>query len=328
MTLTLAITRDDVTSLEAAILAANGGRPWNLDDIMAVDLNDARQDYAYARTLVGFKFRVGQWMTGPGDNDKLGKADGAAAGITYSPATELADVVASDATDRDELANILGLTVDQLRRWALRLNPCPHATAGCTGGCVIRTAGKGTLSSVQRGRSARSLTLAVASGSALRLTADAIIRHARKYPTGTWRWAVGDDIRIEVVAPGLLMLADALGLAQYAYTKWGIAARPDIDGLTFVRSATKEGGRWSAQTVIDAARLGHNVAVVVDVPRGAPLPTHIGDVPVVDGDATDNRTIDPVGCLVLLRSKGALVGKAIDPNGFVFTLAELFAAAE
>lgn len=65
-----------------------------------------------------------------------------------------------------------------------------------------------------------------------------------------------------------------------------------------------------------------NVAVVFDVKRGKPLPSKFtlrhGEqshtLPVVDGDLHDFRPIDPPGCIVGLRAKGAA---ANDTSGFV-----------
>jgi hypothetical protein len=48
--------------------------------------------------------------------------------------------------------------------------------------------------------------------------------------------------------------------------------------------------------------------VVFSTKRGRPLPTHWHGLPVVDGDATDNRFDDPGGVVVGLRAKGRLKG--------------------
>ena len=60
---------------------------------------------------------------------------------------------------------------------------------------------------------------------------------------------------------------------------------------------------------------GGNVAAVVAVKRGQPLPKVLAgweEFPVVDGDETDVRFQDGTGVIVALRAKGKAVGSA-DP---------------
>lgn len=62
--------------------------------------------------------------------------------------------------------------------------------------------------------------------------------------------------------------------------------------------------------------------MVFAVPKGGELPTHytitsggrFATAPVIDGDLTDLRFTDPVGCIVGLRAKGRARGTV---NGFV-----------
>jgi hypothetical protein len=66
---------------------------------------------------------------------------------------------------------------------------------------------------------------------------------------------------------------------------------------------------YSGQNASDALRVlaaGGNVAVVFATPRKGVLPTHWKGAPVVDGDLTDLRFLDPAGGVVVgLRFKAA-----------------------
>jgi hypothetical protein len=84
----------------------------------------------------------------------------------------------------------------------------------------------------------------------------------------------------------------------YDYTKnpYRRALTPNYH-LTFSRSE-------SAANAIACAETPLNVAVVFGVKRGAPLPSHYMGRPVVDGDLSDLRFLDPDGVVVGLRAKG------------------------
>lgn len=83
-----------------------------------------------------------------------------------------------------------------------------------------------------------------------------------------------------------------------------------------------------------SAGAGASLALVVDVPRGAPLPQALADLPCIDGDATgeDWATLPSrarAGAAILLRYKGPRA--ALDRArraGFVFRLEALARAAE
>lgn len=325
-----------LTALETRLLAANGGRPFSLSDIEAMSLREARAINATARGAIGMTRAPGQWATTSAHNTKLAiDADAPGAGITYSPAGELhRTIIGAIGTgaalagrfrapvSETELCALLGISALELPTFLRRMNPCPRATPGCSGACVIATAGKGPMAEVVAGRCGRSLTLLADARAAFRLTAEAMHSwHAATEGHGVWRHGVGDDIRIEMVAPGLLELQYALGQAAYAYTKWSAEDRPDVPGLLrFTRSATLEGGRWPIARILDYIARGMNVAMVVNVPRGAPLPQYWHGVRVIDGDKSDNRAADPAGCIIMLRAKGAARALAAGGRSFVYDI--------
>jgi len=78
--------------------------------------------------------------------------------------------------------------------------------------------------------------------------------------------------------------------------------------LTFSRSES------NADDCVRALRAGTSVAVVFSTRRGQPLPAAYAGRPVVDGDVSDLRFLDPRGVIVGLRAKGRA---RKDTSGFV-----------
>jgi hypothetical protein len=68
----------------------------------------------------------------------------------------------------------------------------------------------------------------------------------------------------------------------------------------------------------DALKRGLNVAVVFGIKRAAPLPLSYWNRPVIDGDKTDLRFLDPRGVIIGIRAKGTA---RRDRSGFVMQLA-------
>jgi hypothetical protein len=70
------------------------------------------------------------------------------------------------------------------------------------------------------------------------------------------------------------------------------------------------------------ATMPHPV-VVVDVKRGKPLPATYMGRPVVDGDRSDARFLDPAGSVVLLRFKNVSTTDRVTAvaSGFVRSVA-------
>jgi hypothetical protein len=103
-------------------------------------------------------------------------------------------------------------------------------------------------------------------------------------------------------------------LRFYEYTKkWEQHRRFTLDAVekehaarfacVHVLSRHENTKEWE---ILDACQRGYTVAVVFSTKAGQPLPTTYLGLPVVDGDLHDDRTVDPVGCIVGLRAKGAM----------------------
>ena len=102
----------------------------------------------------------------------------------------------------------------------------------------------------------------------------------------------------------------------YDYTKlpaWRAESLPVNYHLTFSLGAS-----MTDETARAILKRGHNLAVVFDTAKGRALPETWNGFPVIDGDESDARFLDPRGCVVGLRAKGRAKR---DTSGFVVRLA-------
>lgn len=191
--------------------------------------------------------------------------------------------------------------------WSLFLRPayrgtCPRSTPGCRGLCLGHSAGRNVMGSVQGAQTRRTDFLVedpgafvaclrwecarIRSGSALRLNGTA-------------------DIRWELILPDLIDSVRARDVVPYDYTKWPPAFRGS--GIELTYSASE---RWSDVDIVEMAR---SYRVAVAAAESWPVLGTV-DVPVIDGDVSDERWLDGPG-IIALAPKGALA-KA-DRSGFV-----------
>ena len=222
----------------------------------------------------------------------------------------------------------LGLTDISL---VLYLKPgvfCPKATEACLAGCLGDTSGhlampNGNAQRAMLRRSKWYLEDRQAFSDALVAEASDIVK--------AWRKANGRRPRVLVRLNGTsdlpwggtrLDLRRALGhmggdiadVRFYEYTKkWAHHKNFTLDATEKAHAAvfdcvnvlSRHENTTDAE-ILDACRRGYTVAVVFSTKAGKPLPeTYLG-LPVVDGDLHDDRTVDPVGCIVGLRAKGAM----------------------
>ncbi len=193
---------------------------------------------------------------------------------------------------------------------------CPYATPGCIEGCLNKAGHGGVMGvprmgpTIQRARIARTQAW-----HADRHGYEAhLVRELQRLKS----YAESKDLVLVVRPNGTsdlpalaVNLAEALPEIQfYDYTKIPRPWRRQRENyhLTFSRSERNE------VDCRQALSNGISVAVVFDTKKGEPLPEEYWGVPVVDGDDTDLRFLDPRGVVVGLRAKGPAKQ---DQSGFV-----------
>ena len=203
-------------------------------------------------------------------------------------------------------------------------NVCPGASAGCLFSC-LNTAGRGHMKNIQDARIRRTRLFFEDRPTFMAKLVDEVskgIRKAeRKGLIPVFRLNGTSDIRWETVPVSVVGGQDFRNIFEmfpntqfYDYTK--LANRRNIPAnyhLTFSRSESND------HLLREAMDNGMNVAVVFSTKKNNDLPKFIPDgiydpIPVVDGDETDLRFLDPAGSIVGLRAKGKARS---DSSGFV-----------
>lgn len=213
-------------------------------------------------------------------------------------------------------------------------NVCPKATAGCAAAC-LNTAGRGGigldkdgLNAIQRARIAKTRRLMGRESReafmwALYQDIEALIRKAereglipcvRLNGTSDLRWEKMPvrDPKTGLKFPNLMQAFPDLQF--YDYTK--LPNRRDLPANYHLTFSLAENNDADAQL---ALANGMNVAVVVRDPakpraKSLSYPLAWRGLAVTDGDDSDLRFLDPVGCYVFLRAKGRA---CTDDSGFV-----------
>lgn len=193
------------------------------------------------------------------------------------------------------------------------VNTCTNATwgpDGCGHVCVLMTSGKGTLASVRDARGMRTRFLAEHPKAAVSLMFDEITAEAANAGDLLVRLNVASDLPWEVIAPDLFTIP---GARFYDYTKVPARVREPFPGYRLVFSFSS--AQHSSAVATEYLDRGGTVAVVFATKRGHDLPAAWRGYPVIDGDATDDRTVDPAGTVVGLRAKGSAINLPV--GGFV-----------
>lgn len=271
-----------------------------------ISLKAANKTYAKVRAMIGLKETAGSWFTPPNANVKFTHTV-----ERYTYGLSLMPAQSGRAFCLDNGFEAAAAALD-------KFNVCPHSTPMCRQGCLA-TAGKGCMSDVQAGRTARTLLWAIDPHAAYTLTCHHIRRVVAKH--GAENVAIRlntlSDIRWEVVLPPAFWQEFA-DVQFYDYTKaWGTYDRrallPENYHLTVSASE-----RMSVDAVRDAVQCGVNVAVVIGQHADAPKPATWAGLPVVDGNATDARYLDPQGGhVVLLGALGKAKALPVGERAFV-----------
>lgn len=214
------------------------------------------------------------------------------------------------------LTSILHLAPSRLSGF----NVCPMATAGCAAAC-LNTAGRGgiikkgeTTNVIQKARIRKTLEFFNNRDAFMaRLVKDIrnAIKLARKHEiTPVFRLNGTSDIRwetVKVTEKGVTydnVMSMFPDVQFYDYTK--IPNRKNIPANYHLTFSLAEDNDTSAKVALDN---GLNVAVVFKA-----LPAKFMNRPVVNGDETDLRFLDPTGVIVGLKAKGKAKK---DTSGFV-----------
>lgn len=237
-------------------------------------------------------------LTPPEAQPKLGKSVRAAFGLMLTPARGLPSAM-------------LGRIV----------NLCPMASKGCAAACLGPNSGKGVLSGTRHARNVRTAFLLSHPFEAGVLIGSEIAAAQRKYGDVSLRLNTVSDIRWEFVAPVAMGLLIDSGIVMYDYTAWRPEARDPMPGYHLTYSA-KEPEHTPDAYLVDVLRSGRNVAMPFAVRKGKALPDALimrdGEgrpfwFDVIDGDLSDDRTLDRPGVIVGLRQKG----RVKDATGFI-----------
>ena len=176
---------------------------------------------------------------------------------------------------------------------------CPMASNGCATACIYHT-GRGAFTSVQNGRIRKTRLFFEDRPqflSNLFWSIRALIRKAKREKlVPVVRLNGTSDIVWENIAPELFSTFPSLTF--YDYSKRPGRTLPPNYSLTFSRSEE------NAENVASEIARGVNIAVVFDTRKGQPLPATWAGLPVIDGDLSDLRFLDPPGVIVGLRAKG------------------------
>jgi len=197
------------------------------------------------------------------------------------------------------------------------INVCPHASQGCAAACLF-TAGRGAFDNVRSARIAKTLAFVQDRPAFMETLAADVAKLAKKASkagmipcvrlngTSDLPWeniACGDSRNIMEKFPSIQF---------YDYTKNPNRIAAYLEGklprnyqLTFSRSED------NGQIALSILGSGGNVAIVFS---SAKLPESYQGKPVVDGDDSDLRFLDPRGCVVGLKAKGKA---RRDLSGFV-----------
>jgi len=198
----------------------------------------------------------------------------------------------------------------------LGANLCPMAeTAGCLEGC-LNTAGRGAMNSVQKGRARKATWFVQDRVGFMRQLHKDLTRFqnycAKRDLKPAIRLNGTTDIRWENVwIEGKSIMELFPDIQFYDYTKIANRKVSHIPNYKLTFSYSEASPVYVKQCNIAIER-GMNIAVVFRSKEG--IPSTFAGLPVIDGDKTDLRFLDPTQCVVGLYAKGKAKH---DKSGFV-----------
>jgi hypothetical protein len=287
-----------LSSVERNLLTKLGGSPWTIDKATPELVAEAYAAWTGLCRAAGYA-SASRWFTDHFTSPKLSKAGVPTVGVTLHAAKSASEAwKKASSSFRQAVTAVLKVTEVDISS-ALGVTFCPWATIGCIDPCTTNNSYHASLDQTQRTRLLRDIFMMMRPDLALAMTADMLRRTVTKAggkDKARWRVNISDDIRWEVIAPGLLEVSPL----AYTYTKFRPEDRPAVEGLSIVYSANE---KWTDTEIVEACSTGRRVAVVFSVPKGK-LPTTWNGVDVADGDSTDDLYEHPAGNIVGLAAKG------------------------
>lgn len=187
-------------------------------------------------------------------------------------------------------------------------NVCKHHNEWCSGPCVAHT-GHGSMPATVAARIRRTNLFFDDRDTFAALLAKDLFAHVRKCKreglVPCVRLNTFSDIpweRTPMLIDGVkttVIDAFADDVVFYDYTKYPVTERVSTDRYHLTYSASG----FNMDMCMEALSMGHNIAVVFDTPKDEALPRMFHGFPVLDGDASDLRFLDPAAHVVGLRAK-------------------------
>jgi hypothetical protein len=179
------------------------------------------------------------------------------------------------------------------------VNVCRFATPECRKGCLAYC-GRNPATHARKAQIVKTLFLRDEPDAFLTLLVHELGKAQIKYgDTLRVRLNMLSDILWEQVFPQIFKLFPAVRF--YDYTKWPERVTPSNYSLTYSASE-----KTSDAEIIGRCVMGMRVAVVFDIKPSEPMVTRWLGIDVVDGDADDDRWMNPTGVIVGLRAKGPM----------------------
>jgi hypothetical protein len=192
---------------------------------------------------------------------------------------------------------------------------CPFSTAGCRAVCLY-TAGRGGMKSVRDARVRKTLDfLRDPDAFVVKIKEDIellIAQAKRKGMTPAVRLNGTTDIEWEKYG----IMDKFPDLQFYDYTKWPCGKRMSIPKNYHLTYSFSEKPRATLDAIGWKMR-GFNTAVVFAGGLPKTFLVNTSDLPVIDGDLSDLRFLDPKGVIVGLKTKGKARGVVDAGTGFV-----------
>ena len=253
-----------------------------------VSVSRARKLQAILRARVGYRRAPAALLTSGASQYKLGKNSLPSFGLMLTPER---GIMAANAVDIREAFNLTG-----------GLNMCPRASRGCAAACLSRS-GQSGMPDQQRAQMVRTAFILAYPREAGLIVGAELRAAIRRHGAINLRLNVTSDIRWERVAPDMMTALTGAGVKLYDYTAWSPDQRSPSPDYSLTYSA-KEASHTSDAYLTNILASGGNVAMPFTTRRGEALPATYLGFPVIDGDQSDERRLDPAGVIVGLRAKG------------------------